>query len=577
VKTVITFWKERPGRFAGLILYSAVATFLALVYPYILKDIIDGITLRFTTKQLVNAILILAGIGVVRSLVGTTLPYLRGRTNEIFNLKQRNDIFRRLLGQGHTFSNKYPAGDVLERIDSDLSELSWFACSGIFRPIEGLMIVLFAMFFLVQINWQLAIIAVLPMSVTILAYVKLSPYVYRYFMRWRELISRAHNVLQSNFSGIRVLKAYNMEKQSSAEFAGVLNERVAAATRAMRVEIMTHGMFASFEEIGIAFVLVFGGIFILREKLTIGEFVAFNAYVVLLLRPMIDIGTFFVRKKRSEVQINRIEEIKDFKPAVADDGTQALAAEYDVAGTGVAFRYSDTGPDIVRSVDQEIPQGKKIGIVGTVGSGKTTLLKLIMRIADATQGEIRVGDSQIKKIPLSSYRSLYAYVPQEPALFSDTLYNNIAFGREFDKGKIAEAIELAQLDEFVKGCPQGLEEPVGERGLKLSGGEKQRVAIARAVLSDPKILILDDATSNLDAETEKQLVTGLSEKASMTVVIISHRLSILSVCDHIYVLDKGTIAEQGTHGRLIKNRGLYWKLYQYQLMEETLGKKDASA
>ncbi|HEX7320006.1 MAG TPA: ABC transporter ATP-binding protein [bacterium] len=575
MKTVIEFWKQRPLRFVSLILYTAVATFLALVYPYILKDIIDGITARFTTAQLMRSIMLLAGIGIVRSVIGVTLPYLRGRTNEIFNLKERNSIFRRLLKQGHTFTNTFPAGDVLERIDSDLGELAWFACSGVFRPIEGLMILLFAVFFLARINWILTIFAVIPMTVTVFAFLKLSPRIYKYFMSWRELISRAHNVLQSYFSGIRIIKAYNMEDQSGRDFAGVLNERVGAATKALRVEIMTHSLFSSFEEIGIAFVLVFGGIFILNKTLTIGEFVAFNAYVLLLLRPMIDIGNFFVRKKRAEVQIKRIEEIKNFAPAVLDEGAIEMTGDKDhgITGRGIGFRYGTTGPDILKNVDHVLPQGKRIGIAGTVGSGKTTLLKLIMRIADATQGRITAGGHQIGDLTLPSYRSLYAYVPQEPSLFSDTLYNNITFGRDIDADKLQAAIEMTQLKEFVKGCPAGLEETVGERGLKLSGGEKQRVAIARAVLADPRILILDDATSNLDAATEQELITQLSTKTSMTVVIISHRLSVLSICDYIYVLDKGAVAESGTHRELIKNRGLYWKLYQYQLAEEKVSKK----
>ncbi len=567
MKTISDFWKQRPGRLIFLIVYTAMATFLALLYPYLLKDIIDGIKNQTSINQLRNAILLLAGIGILRTAFGITLPYIRGRTNEIFNLKERNNIFKSVLKQGHSFLNRFPAGDVLERIDSDLSELSWFVCSGIFRPIEGIMIIGFAIFFLVKINWQLTLIAVLPMSVTIIAYIKLSPYMYRYFMKWRELISEVHNILQSTFSGIRIIKAYNMEERNRGEFAKLLSERINAAKKALKVEILMHSLFASFEEIGVVLILIFGGLFVIKQTLTIGEFIAFNAYVLLLLRPMIDIGNFFVIKKRSEVQIKRVEEIKNFQPDVEDEGTIEALDNRDIETNDVHFAYGKNEPDVLSGMNQEIPQGKKIGIAGTVGSGKSTLLKLIMRIVETTKGEITIGNNAIKQIPLRNYRSLYAYVPQEPALFSDTLNNNITFGKDYSEEEIKQAIKLAQLEEFIKGCPDGLNEMIGERGLKLSGGEKQRVAIARAVLAKPKILILDDATSNLDAETERRLIEKVSKIGGMTVVIVSHRLSVLTLCDYVYVFDQGKTVEQGTPDKLMKKYGLFWRLYQHQLIE----------
>jgi len=570
MKTIINFWKERPGRLIFLIFYTGVTTFLALLYPYLFKDIIDGIKNQVGILHLRNAVLVLAAIGILHTCLGITLPYTRGRTNEIFNLKERNNIFKALLKQGHSFLNHFPAGDVLERIDSDLSELSWFACSGIFRPIEGIMIIGFAIFFLLKINWQLTLIAVLPMAVTIIAYIKLSPYVYKYFMKWRELISQVHNLLQSNFSGIRIIKAYNMEKRNAEEFANLLNERISAAKRALKIETLMYSMFASFEEIGIVLILVGGGFFIMKETLTIGEFVAFNAYVLLLLRPMIDIGNFFVIKKRAEVQVKRIEEIKNYRPDVEDTGLKETLENRDIRTDDVNFTYDKNEPFVLREINQVFPQGNKIGIAGTVGSGKTTLLKLIMRLAEATRGEITIGNNSIKQIPLIKYRALYAYVPQEPALFSDTLYNNITFGRNYTEEEITQAIKLAQLEDFIKGCANGLQEMIGERGLKLSGGEKQRVAIARAILTRPKILILDDATNNLDAETEKRLIEEVTRIGDMAIIIISHRLSILTTCDYVYVLHQGKIIEEGTPDALIKKRGLYWKLYQYQLVEEEI-------
>jgi ABC-type multidrug transport system fused ATPase/permease subunit len=187
MKTIITFYKQRPGRLIFLVIFTIVYTFLVLLFPFILKDIIDGIKTEFSAKQLLNGIIVLGIVGLLRSSAGVFLPYTRGRTNEIFNLKERNNVFKSVLTKGHSFFNRFPAGDVLERMDLDLNELSWFACSGIFRPLEGILTIAFAIYFLSRIDYRLMLIAVLPMSITILGYKFFSPRVYKYFKKWREI------------------------------------------------------------------------------------------------------------------------------------------------------------------------------------------------------------------------------------------------------------------------------------------------------------------------------------------------------------------------------------------------------
>jgi ATP-binding cassette subfamily B multidrug efflux pump len=568
MKTVSGFWRQRPGRIVFLVSFTLVYTFLVMLFPYLLRGIIDGIRTQFVYRKLMEAVLVLAAIGVVRSLASVFLPYSRGRTNEIFNYHERNNIFRRLLKMGYSFTNCFPMGDILERTDADLGELSWFACSGIFRPIEGTITLAIALFFLCRINWQLTIISVLPMSVTIFGFIRLSPRIYRYFQRWRELISEVHNSLQSNFAGIRVVKAYNLEESSGREFRELLTQRVAAAVKSIKTESMMQIMFTSFEEIGIVLVLLFGGIAVIRGQLTIGEFIAFNAYILLLLGPMIDIGNFFVVKKRAEVQVKRIEEIKNFAPDVLDEGGSDFPGEAGIECVNVSFRYSPNAPDVLKGINFKLLPGRKIGLAGTVGSGKTTLLKLLMRIGPPSVGVINAGSIDVRRIRLGLYRQCFGYVPQEPSLFSESMRDNIIMGRRASDEDLAGAVKDSQLEEFIGKCPDGMKQMIGERGLKLSGGEKQRIAIARALLLKPRILMLDDATSNLDAQTEKDLVGRISRDQSTSMVIVSHRLSILSVCDYIYVMDKGRIVEEGIHSALLKKKGLYWKLYQYQTISE---------
>ncbi len=572
MRSVIYFWKRHKLWLAFLVTFSFINTVIGLIFPYLLKDVIDGIRTNFARQDLIRFVLIIGGIGFVRAVFNSLLPYTRGRSNEMYLIDERTNIFSKLLRKGHSFLGRFPAGDILQRVDHDLNELAWFSCSGIFRPIEGIFTLVIALYFLIRINPMLTLISALPISLAAVGWLKISPIMYKYYYAWRESISRTNNHLQSSFTGIKLVKSYTTEDKTGLRFTDMLTDRVGASIRVIKLEALIHTLFTAIEEMGVILVLLFGGLFIIRSNLTIGEFVAFNAYIILLLDPMLRIGNYFVSKKRAQVQSERIEEIKNFPTDVADEGQVKEADHRGISMENVSFRYAQEGPLILDGVNINIKPGQKIGLAGTVGSGKTTLLQVLMRVADPTNGRVKLNGTDMRDIRLSELRSLFGYIPQEPSLFSESIYNNITFGRKIDTPMVNSAIKLAQLEGFVHGAPKGLDELIGERGLRISGGEKQRVAIARAVLGQPKILVLDDATSNLDADTEKELIGQLSKTQDTTIIIISHRLSVLSICDYIYVLDKGKIVEQGTHEVLLKNQGLYWKLYQHQIIEQELMK-----
>lgn len=561
------FWQEHRLRFILLIVFTFAYTLFLLIFPYILKDIIDGIRVHFTTAMLYRSIVMLGIIGLFRSILGMLLPFTRGWTNEMFFRSQRTGLFSELLKKGHRFMNRYPVGDVLERADADLGELSWFACSGIFRPVEGILTIVVALFFLVKINWRLTVICVMPMSLAIFTWMRYSPLIYKFYQRWRELMSQVHSFLQASFAGIRIVKAYTMEARNSRGFSQLLQRRVEAAIKVIRTDAKVNVLFTSIEEIGILLILIFGGIYTIRSSLTIGEFIAFNAYILLLLNPMINIGNFFVVKKRSDVQNQRLVEIAYYPAEIIDQGRDVQGLFREITFDHVSFGYDDQAPLVLQDINLKIAASNKIGIAGPVGSGKTTLLKLLIRIAEPTKGKVFINDkTDIKSLRLCDYRKLFGYTPQEPILFSDTVSNNITFGLDYSADKINSVIKFARLGDFLNN-PKGLDQLVGERGLKLSGGEKQRVAIGRTLIVDPKIFVFDDATSNLDAETEKVLFANFNDTPDSTVIIVSHRLSVLAQCDYIYVLDQGRIVEQGSHESLFGKKGLYWKLYRYQMAE----------
>ncbi len=574
---IIDFWKSNKRKLFFIVLATALGTVVSLSFPYLLKLIIDGIKTNLAADKLLRYVLILAGLGILRSLVSVYLPFLRGRTNEIFQWHTRTNLFRHILKMGTTFSNRFPSGDVIERMDQDLGELSWFACSGVFRPIEGIFTIIFALIILIKLNPMLTLISVLPVWLAVLVWLKLGPLVYTWYRQWRETMSLSSNHIESTFTGIKVVKSYGVESFNIRHFADILKDRIFKAVRVVKAEAKIGIFFSSIAELGILLILWVGGSFVIKGRLTLGEFVAFNAYILMLITPMFDIGNFFVAGRRAKAGEERLSALKNIPPDIQASTTNLLPiSDWDkIEFRNVGYQYSPTAKPVLEQINLEILPRQKIGIAGTVGSGKSTLIRLLLRICEPTQGKVLLNDMPYPEYELKQLRALFGYAPQESGLFSDTIYNNIVWGREaYLKNQISgieDLTEITQLKQDLQVFAQGINQQIGERGLTLSGGQKQKVSLSRALLDQPQILILDDATANLDAETEQQLVQYLTaSEITKTLLIISHRLAMLAVCDIIYCLDKGRIIEQGTHDQLLAKKGLYYKLYQRQLLEKEL-------
>ncbi|MEO0083313.1 MAG: ABC transporter ATP-binding protein [candidate division WOR-3 bacterium] len=580
-KLIIDFWRNNKRRLIYIIVATALGTIVSLSFPYILKLIIDGIKTQLQVRQLLKYVCLLFIFGFLRSTISVFLPFLRGRTNEIFQWLTRTNVFKQILQKGLSFTNKFPSGDVIERLDQDLGELSWFACSGIFRPIEGIFTITFALIILIKLNPLLTLISVLPVSIAVLIWLKLGPIVYKWYRAWREAMSQTSEHIESSFTGIKLIKSYCVEQANRLKFQQILADRIAKAVTVVKAEAKIGIYFSAIAELGILLILWVGGMMVIKQHLTLGDFVAFNGYILMLITPMFDIGNFFVAGRRAKAGEERIRALMEVKP----DIEVKTATPIKIAGwqkiefRNVSFQYPNDNRWVLENINLTILPKTKIGIAGTVGSGKTTLIKLLLRICDPTQGTIFLDNIPYPNIDLTSLRALFGYAPQDTALFSDTIYNNIVWGRDNNHRaqatSLEKLIEITQLAEDLKTFPEKLAQPIGERGLSLSGGQKQKVALARALYHNPDILILDDATSNLDAHTEQALIKNLTMLQNTTckhlsLLIISHRLTLLSLCDIIYCFDKGKIVEQGTHQELLIKKGLYWKLYQRQLLEKEL-------
>ncbi len=572
MKLVSCFWRKNKSRLLFLLLLTITATATNLSFPYLLKNIVDGIQKRLIPKEILKYVFILLIIGSLRSFLSTFLPFWRGRTNEKFAWLCRSSVFSSILKKDYRFSGQFPIGDVIERLDHDLNDLSWFACSGIFRPIEGLLTLLIALIILLSINPLLTLLSVIPPFALGIFWSRLGNRVYSAYQLWRKKIAFVCNFLESSLSGIKLLKAFTKERIQEEKFSSLLKERISSAVAFAKTEAKVAAGFQGVGEIAILIILFPGGIFVIKGLLTLGGFIAFMGYISLLFAPLWDLGNFFVVRKRAQAAEKRIRELAEFPVSIkSEDGRK----EIEVKGfrfQSVYFSYN--GKEVLKNINLEIREGEKIGIAGTVGSGKTTIAKLLLRLLEPTSGELTILTKDEKKIPLAKIdltelRNLFGYCPQEASLFSETIYNNILFGREELKGNIQAAVEISSLKEEIETFPNGIESLIGERGVRLSGGQKEKVAIARALLHSPKFLILDDATASLDANVEKRILQDLLKRFK-TIILISHRLSLLSLCDIVYVLDKGEIVEEGTPEDLLRKKGLYWQLYEKQMIKEEL-------
>jgi len=492
----------------------------------------------------------------------------------------RNDFFAHLERLSISFFHETRTGDLMSRATNDLSAVRMMVGPAVMYLANTLITTVVSLSLMLSLDVRLTLSVLIPLPIVSVLVKLFGTAIHKTFEEVQEKLSDMSAVVQESLTGVRVVRAYRQERAEIDRFRHANLSFLASNRRLSRLQGAFFPTLSLFLGISALLALWLGSRDVVSGRLTIGQLVAFNAYLAQLAWPMIAFGWVTNLLERGMASWKRMLTVMDAVPAVADDAGSGLLAPGSgpVIAGAIEFRnlgFSYGTREVLTDVSFSIKAGETVAIVGGTGSGKSTLVNLLPRLHEPPRGSVFVDGRDVRDIPLADLRGAIGFVPQEPFLFSDTLGDNVALGwRGHDADRhavIAAAAEVAQLTKDVRDFPHGFETIVGERGITLSGGQKQRTAIARAVAIDPRILILDDALSAVDTYTEEEILSRLRGiMRSRTSIIISHRISTVRDADQIVVLDDGRLVEKGRHEELVRAGGVYAELYRKQLLEEEL-------
>jgi ATP-binding cassette subfamily B protein len=543
--------------------------------PWVLKLAVDGLETDITRGRLAAY----AGLVVALALVAGVFRFLMRRlmigTSREIEYELRGTFFAKLTGLSYAYFNRTPTGDLMARATNDLNAVRAVLGPGIMYSVNTVVTLTATVTLMILLNWKLTLIALVPMPIISLFMYRYGKVIHKRFETVQEQFSSITSRAQEYLSGIRVVKAYDRESIAREDFRVLNQEYLDRYMRLVRINGLVHPAIGFLAGSATVLVLLFGGTMVIRDTLTLGSFVAFFAYLNMLIWPMIALGWVVSIFQRGAASMKRINQVLNTPADVAGPpgDVDPGSIRGDLVFENVSFAYGGrSAAPVLDGLSFGVAAGETVGIAGRTGSGKTSLVNLIPRLFDPTSGRILLDGKDLREYPLDAIRGAIGYVPQEAFLFSRTLSENIAFGRpDADSELVEEMAALAYLSPDVRDFPEQYATMVGERGVTLSGGQKQRAAIARALLREPRILILDDALAAVDTGTEEAILTGLRRfMQDRTTFLVAHRVSTLKLADRILVLEEGRIIDAGTHDELIARGGAYAEFARLQELEAQL-------
>jgi ATP-binding cassette subfamily B multidrug efflux pump len=592
------YWKHLAWGGVAVILYNVIKVLIPVVIGHAIDDMQHGITEQ---KVLFHAVRLLIIAALSAIFLYICRQVIIGASREIeFDL--RNDIFANLERQSASYYHTHRTGDIMARTTNDLNAVRMLLGPAIMYSANTIVFTAAALPFMYRISPKLTFFAFVPLPMASILVQYFGARIHRRFERIQAMFSDISAKAQENFSGARLIRAFAQEEAEIASFETANLEYIKRSLYLVRLMAMLWPTLEFVLGLSLMITLLVGGHEVVSHRISVGQFTAFNVYMVQLTWPMIAVGWVVNLFQRGTASVVRIDELLKQQPSIADDPAlinlnAASSAEPapsllfsfrsaaeesaslpprqqvqgDIEFRNLTFAYPDA-PAVLHDLNLRIPAGTSLAIVGPTGSGKSTLVSLIPRLHDAPAGSVLIDGQPIRNFTLATLRKSIGFVPQETFLFSETIRQNIAFGRpEASPEQVEEAATIAHICNEILEFPKGFDTEVGERGLTLSGGQKQRTAIARAIIRDPKILILDDALASVDTYTEERILSGLKRvMEGRTTIFISHRISTARNADQIAVLVDGRVAELGTHDELIARNGYYTSLFEKQRLEEEL-------
>ncbi len=575
VKSVWPYlWKYRRGLALGTASLLATDVTKAAL-PLVLRSGIDSLMKGFRLSLVFEFAALIVLIAVVRGVFQYWMRVILIGISRDIEFDLRNDLFAHIITLSQDFYAKYRTGDIMARATNDLNAVRMMLGPGIMYFTETFFTALFLVSVMGYVDWRLTLFCLIPAPLVSVAVILFGRRIHDRFQTIQKMFSDISSRVQENLSGVRVVRAYAQENAEVRKFELLNRDYVAENIRLARLSAFFMPLLQALIGLGFLVVLLAGGYQLLAHRISLGSFVMFNTYMGMLIWPMIALGWVVNLMQRGTASWSRIMELMQEKPGIVQrNSSHSPSPSYSVLGAlrfeGVEMQYPSGCA--LKDITLEIPAGATVAIVGHTGSGKSTLVSLIPRLMDPTRGAVFLDGFDLRDLDPEWLRRQIGFVPQETFLFSATLAENIAWGVDHaTEDEIARAADLAGLGPDIASFPDGYGTVIGERGITLSGGQKQRVAIARAILRNPKILILDDALASVDTLTEERILTSLAGvMRGRTTILISHRVSTVQNASQIFVIERGVVAEQGTHAELIRTGGYYADLYQKQLLEEEL-------